>query len=147
MALDGLVVFDGVCGLCSGIVRWVARRDRVGAICFTPIQSPYGRLLCTRQGVDPDDPATFLFFDHGRALKASDAVVALLRRLPAPWSRLSALTALPRPVRDAVYGWAARNRYRLARRRGTCMVPDTDLASRFVEEAPLAEQLEDAAAR
>lgn len=135
-APDGLVVFDGLCGFCSAGVRAVLRADRVGAIRFTPLQSPYGRALARRYGIDAEDPSTFLFFDRGRPLEQSEAAIALARRLPRPWRWLSVAAVLPRRPRDAVYGFVARNRYRIAGRSEACMVPSLGERARFVEEVP-----------
>lgn len=140
-ARDGLMVFDGVCRFCSGWVRLIGALDRDGVIRFTPIQSPYGRSLCAEQGVDPEDPATFLFFHHGQALRNTDAMAAMLARLPPPGRWLSALSAIPRPLRDAVYRWTARNRYRILGRRRACMVPPPGVRARFIESAPPGEAL------
>jgi len=133
---DGLMVFDGLCNFCSAQVQLILRIDRTGAIRFTSIQSPYGRHLAERFGLDPDDPSTFLFFDRGRPLEMSDAVLATARRLPRPWRWLAVLGILPRPVRDAAYRLVARNRYRLLGRRDACMVPSPHQRSRFVEDIP-----------
>ncbi len=134
--LDGLMVFDAVCNVCSGCVQLVAALDQRAAIRFSPMQSPYGGRLCEVHGVDPRDPSTFLFFDNGRALEATDAIAAMLKRLPAPWRWLSALTLLPRPLRDGFYRWVARNRYWLLGKRKTCMIPAPGIMARFVETLP-----------
>lgn len=133
---DGLMVFDGLCNFCSAQVRLLLRVDRGGAIRFTSIQSPYGRLLAARFGIDPGDPATFLFFDRGRPLQASEAVVAILKRLPRPWRWLRVVGIAPRPLRDTAYRWIARNRYRLLGRRDACMVPPAGVRSRFIDDIP-----------
>lgn len=133
---DGLMVFDGHCNACSAGVRTVLRADRAGDIRFTSIQSPYGRHLAGRFSIDADDPSTFLFFDRGRPLTASDAAIALARRLPAPYSFLAVVALVPRALRDGVYRFVARHRYRLAGRRETCMVPPPEHRARFVEDVP-----------
>jgi predicted DCC family thiol-disulfide oxidoreductase YuxK len=133
---DGLWLFDGVCNFCSGSVRIALALDKAGELRFTPIQSPYGRALAVAAGLDPDAPNTFLFFDHGRALEASNAVLALIGRLPAPWRWLRAMRIVPRPIRDASYGWIARNRYRLLGKRDVCMVPTPEVRARFILEIP-----------
>jgi predicted DCC family thiol-disulfide oxidoreductase YuxK len=135
-APDGLMVFDGVCNFCAGSVRLVLRMDRRQVIRFTAVQSAYGRALCLRHGIDPDDPSTFLFFDRGVPLPASDGMVALLARMPSPWRWLRVLAAVPRAVRDAVYRWIARNRYRLFGRRESCIVPTPALRARFIDDPP-----------
>ncbi|MEO8115815.1 MAG: DCC1-like thiol-disulfide oxidoreductase family protein [Phenylobacterium sp.] len=125
-------MFDGVCNFCSGSVRVALALDRRGALRFTPLQSPYGRALAVQAGLDPDAPNTFLFFDRGRALEASDAVLGLIGRLPAPWRWLGVLRWIPKGARDAAYGWIARNRYRLLGRRRTCMIPSPEVRARFI---------------
>ena len=133
---DGLMVFDGVCNLCSTSVQAVIRMDSQGLIRFSAVQSPYGRTLCELHGVNPDDPSTFLFFDRGQPRQASDAIVALLARMPRPWRWLRFLALIPRPVRDSAYRWTTHNRYRLFGRRATCMVPTPQLKARFIDVAP-----------
>lgn len=132
MSEDGLMLFDGVCALCDGTVRTVLRLDREGAIGFTPIQSPYGRVLAGRHGLDPDKPVSFLFLDNGRPLTKTAAIGALLRRLPAPWRWLAVIERLPRRPMDAVYDCVAANRYRLTGRRDRCRVPTPEQRGRFV---------------
>lgn len=136
---DALWVFDGACILCSAAVRMVLRIDRRGLIRFTSIQSAYGAHLCRAHGVDPESPTTFLFFDHGRPLQSSDAVIALLARMPTPWRWLRVMRAVPRPARDTAYLWLARNHYRLFGRRTTCLIPSLEARARFIDAAPLCE--------
>jgi predicted DCC family thiol-disulfide oxidoreductase YuxK len=131
---DGLMLFDGVCHLCDGTVRTALAWDRAGAIRFTPIQSPYGRRLAKAHGLDPETPESFLFFDHGRPLARTAAIVALLRRLPAPWRWLTVIDRLPKGPADAAYDWIAANRYRLLGKRDHCMVPTPAQRQRFVLE-------------
>lgn len=137
-AADGVWVFDGVCNFCSGSVRLALALDRSGTLRFTPIQSPYGRALAQAAGIDPDQPDSFIFMDHGRALEGSDAVIGLALRLPAPWRWLAVVRVVPRPWRDGAYGWIARNRYRLMGKRRTCMIPTPETRARFILEAPQA---------
>ncbi|WP_185983194.1 thiol-disulfide oxidoreductase DCC family protein [Aureimonas mangrovi] len=136
LAPDGLMVFDGFCNFCSAQVQLLLRLDRTGVIRFTAIQSPYGRHLAERFGLDPDDPSTFLFFEKGRPLQASDAAIAVAQRLGRPWHWLRAASALPRPIRDGVYRFIARNRYRIAGRRRSCMAPSPQMRARFVDDVP-----------
>jgi len=133
---EPLWLFDGVCNLCSGSVRAVLALDAKGVIRFTPIQSAYGRQLALAHGIDPDQPTSFLFLDGGRALAKSAAILALLRRLGAPWSWLAVVGVLPEPWRDAGYDWLAANRYRLLGRRATCLLPTPAQRARFILEPP-----------
>ncbi|HEY8616994.1 thiol-disulfide oxidoreductase DCC family protein [Phenylobacterium sp.] len=134
--LDGLWVFDGVCNFCSGSVQLALRLDRRGELRFTPLQSPFGRAIAERYGLDLENPDSFLFFDRGQPLDASDAVLALARRLGPPWSWAGLLRAIPKPARDAAYGLLARNRYRLMGKKAGCMVPSPQVRARFLLEPP-----------
>ncbi len=134
--LDGLWVFDGVCNFCSGSVQVALKLDRKGEILFTPLQSPFGRAIAERHGLDLENPESFLFFDRGRPLDASDAVLALARRLGAPWSWVGVLRLIPKQARDAGYRLLARNRYRLMGKKAACMVPSPEVRARFVLDPP-----------
>jgi|HubBroStandDraft_1064217.scaffolds.fasta_scaffold113150_2 predicted DCC family thiol-disulfide oxidoreductase YuxK len=132
---DGLMLFDGLCNFCSVSVNLALALDRRGALRFCPIQSAYGRALASRYGLDADNPATFVFFDHGEAKLRSRGALALAARLPAPWRWATNLAAIPRPWRDGAYDWIAANRYRLFGRRSVCRLPTEAERSRFVTEA------------
>lgn len=131
---DGLMLFDGVCHLCSASVRIADRLDRAGALRFTPLQSPYGRALAQAHGVDPDTPSTFVFFDRGEPRLRSDGALALLDRTA--WRWLGFLKWIPRPARDTAYDWIAAHRYRLFGKSDVCMIPSERLRARFLTEIP-----------
>ena len=133
---DGLMLFDGLCRFCSASVRMILRMDRAGAIRFAPLQSDYGRALAAAHGLNPDDPNSFVFFDEGRALARSQAMLAMARRFGWPWRALGLFGLLPQPVRDGLYDWVARNRYGWFGRRDACFVPTPDQRARFVMDRP-----------
>jgi predicted DCC family thiol-disulfide oxidoreductase YuxK len=119
-----VILFDGLCALCSRSARFVLEHDRRGRFQLAAMQSEVGAALCQRFGVDAIDPATMLLIEDGRALRMSDAVFGICRGLGWPWRALGLFRVVPRPLRDAVYRLVARNRYRLFGRRETCWVPD-----------------------
>jgi predicted DCC family thiol-disulfide oxidoreductase YuxK len=132
---DGLIVFDGVCVLCSAWVAFIIARDKAGRFRFTPLQSALGRGVGRRLGIDVDEPDTYVLIRGGRALTKSDGAIAILAALPGwGWTRL--LRLVPRPVRDWAYDRVARNRYRIFGRRSACLVPDASTAARFVTDLP-----------
>ncbi|AZS23116.1 MULTISPECIES: thiol-disulfide oxidoreductase DCC family protein [unclassified Caulobacter] len=131
-APDALMLFDGVCHLCDGVVRTVLRLDRQGVIRFTSVQSPFGRRLAIAHGLDPDAPESFLFFDSGRPLRKTAAVAALLRRLPAPWRHVAWIERLPRALTDRAYDWIAANRYQIFGKSDHCHVPAPEQRARFL---------------
>ena len=128
---DGLVVFDGVCVLCSGWVNFVIARDPDKRYRFVPIQSELGRALAVRFGVDPDDPQSNVVIRDGQAWFKGCSALQVWRDMPG-WRWTRALWLLPRPLRNLVYDPIARNRYRLFGRHETCLVPTPDIRSRFL---------------
>jgi len=127
-----IILFDGVCVLCTANARFVLRQDRRGHFRLASVQSEAGRALCQRFGVDPDDPDTMLVIEGDRARRDSDGVLAIAEGLGWPWQALGVLRVIPRRWRDAVYVRVARNRYRLFGRRETCWVPSPEQKARIL---------------
>jgi predicted DCC family thiol-disulfide oxidoreductase YuxK len=127
-----VVLFDGVCGLCQGVVRFVLPRDRAGRFRFAPLQSELGRTLLARHRLDPDALDTFVVVDAAGAHTRSEAALRLAAGLGAPWSALGVLRALPRPLRDALYDVVARHRYRWFGRLDACPAPSPAWRERFL---------------
>ena len=128
---DGLILFDGVCVFCSRWVRLVLRLDRERRFRFLPIQSPRGRALAARFGIDPDAPETNAVVLKGRIWFKSDAALTVLGAFPET-APLALLKAAPRWLRDPVYGLIARNRYRIFGRTDQCLAPDPADRERFL---------------
>ena len=126
-----IIVFDGVCVLCNGWIRFLLERDG-GRYRFAAMQTPAGRALLVAHGLDADDPASFLLVDEGQAWTDSDAIRRVLVGLGGLWKSAVLLVLIPRFLRDPLYRLIARNRYRWF---GTnsCTVPDEAQRARFLE--------------
>ena len=130
-------LYDGVCVLCSGGVRYTLRHERDHDIRFVAIQSREGRELAQAHGIGPDEPDSFLFIENGRAQAKSDGVLALARHLNGPARLLLLGRALPKAWRDWLYDRVARNRYRLFGQKTSCEMPDPAQRHRFtLPESP-----------
>ena len=121
----GLILFDGVCVLCSRGCRFVSKRDRRGYFRFIPIQVAEGRPLGEQLSIDPDRPDSFAFVGKGKGYVKSEAVLRIARELPR-WQWTWVFHFIPRVIRDAIYDVVARNRYRWFGRRDACMLPNSD---------------------
>jgi predicted DCC family thiol-disulfide oxidoreductase YuxK len=118
-----VIVFDGVCVLCNGWVRFLLRHDHARRYRFAAMQSESGRGLLAAHGLDPDDPNSFLLLEGGRAWTDTDAIQRVLTGLGGRWRLAVIISGCPRPLRDPLYRWVARNRYRWFGRRDHCLVP------------------------
>ncbi|MFM8817812.1 MAG: thiol-disulfide oxidoreductase DCC family protein, partial [Phycisphaerales bacterium] len=102
MAGHALVLYDGACGLCTGIAGMLARRDRHQALTLLPIQGREAAEALARIGAHlpegwQSDPDSMIVVAEGRMHQRSDAALEIARRLPRPWPWLRALRAVPRP--------------------------------------------------
>lgn len=130
--MAGVIVFDGVCALCSRWVRFLLRFDRQQRYCFAAMQGTHGRALLREHGLDPDDPLSFLLLEDSRAWTDTDAIVRVLVGLGGLWRLAAVLRAVPRPLRDRAYRALARNRYRWFGRHDSCFLPSAEQARRFL---------------
>ena len=136
MAGEAVLLFDGVCTLCNAAVDFVVARDHARRFRFAPLESAAGVALLRAHGLAPsgDDPDTIILVEDGRAFERSTAALRVARRLGGAWPLVGILLAIPRPLRDAAYGWLARRRRRWFGRVERCPVPGPELAERFLEE-------------
>jgi predicted DCC family thiol-disulfide oxidoreductase YuxK len=127
-----LIVFDGVCVLCSGFVRMVVRLDRQNRFRFATAQSPFGEALFQKYGLRTDSYETNLVIIDGAAFTRLDSFVAVMSELGWPWRAAKLLLLLPRPLRDWLYERIAKNRYALFGRKDSCDIPSAQLRSRMI---------------
>jgi predicted DCC family thiol-disulfide oxidoreductase YuxK len=138
-AIEGrtLLLYDGVCVLCNGVVRFLIRRDKLDRFRYAPLQSRLGRAVLARFDIHVFPDGVVLLTDAlmpGEHLyRRSDAVLEALRRLGAPWGLMGrVLKLVPHCLRDRGYRSVARIRYRLFGRYGTCPMPSPELRGRML---------------
>jgi predicted DCC family thiol-disulfide oxidoreductase YuxK len=128
-----VLLFDGVCNLCNGLVQWVIERDPEGRFRFAALQSDAGQRLLETHDLPTEDFDTFVLVDGEEYYTKSTAALRVLRGLGVPYSLLYPAVAVPRFVRDRVYDFVADRRYGWFGKRESCMMPDESLESRFLE--------------
>jgi predicted DCC family thiol-disulfide oxidoreductase YuxK len=119
-----IIVFDGICHVCSGWVRFLQRHRIDPPFRLIPMQTTEGKEFLREYGIDPEDPTTFLVLDGGRNFTESDGSIQIIAALGGLWRVSLAARIVPKPWRDALYQLLARNRYRWFGRRTTCYLPD-----------------------
>jgi predicted DCC family thiol-disulfide oxidoreductase YuxK len=118
-----IIVFDGICHVCSGGVRFLARHRIEPPFELIPMQSAEGKALLDKYGIDTEDPSTFLVLDRRLVLTQSDASIHVMAAIGGLWRLVVVARVIPRAWRDWLYRLLARNRYRWFGRRATCYVP------------------------
>lgn len=127
-----LIVFDGVCVLCSSFARFVLKRDVNNQILFAMAQSEFGESLYRHYGLKSEDYETNLIIADGKVFAKSRAFARAMATLGLPWSMLQIIRLVPTPVADWLYDRIARNRYRLFGRHDVCQLPSPDMRARLI---------------
>lgn len=137
MAGEKLVLFDGVCALCDRTMRFLDAQDRRRLLMFAPLQGVTATEVFARHpGIDKE-LRTILFVDgygasQERVYERSEAILQILRCIGGCWSVISWLRIIPRGLRDPIYSWIGRNRYRWFGKREECRVPTEEERGRFL---------------
>lgn len=128
-----VILFDGVCNLCNSSVQFIIRRDPKSYFRFAALQSDKGRELISLYGQTvADPPDSVILVDANGIHTRTDAALRIAKRLSGLWPAFSFFLILPRWLRDPVYNWIGRNRYRWFGKQDSCMMPDPSLRSRFL---------------
>ena len=128
-----VILFDGVCNLCNGLVRFIIRRDPNAKFKFASLQSEVGRSLLKQFNINPDLLHSIVVIDNDVAFQRSDAALRIANNLSGGWKILKVFRILPKFFRDTCYNIVATNRYRIFGKKENCMVPTPELKERFVE--------------
>lgn len=128
-----ILLFDGVCNLCSGVVRFVVPRDPDADLRFASLQSGVGQALLDRFDLSTAAFDSFVLVEGDDCYTTSTAALRTATYLRPPWSALAALRVVPRPLRDAAYDLVATSRYRVFGRKEQCLMPTPAVRERFVD--------------
>nr|WP_036723181.1 DCC1-like thiol-disulfide oxidoreductase family protein [Paenibacillus forsythiae] len=127
-----IVLIDGVCHLCGRLTTFIIPRDPKGHFYFAPLQSDIGQSLLERGGLDVHRLDTVVLVEEGIYYTESAAVLRILRKLRFPWPTVYLLIAVPAPLRNRLYRYVAKNRYRWFGRDDHCLVPAPEIRRRFL---------------
>jgi len=136
MSHDAVVLFDGVCNLCTGAVQFIIKRDTAGYFRFCSMQSEIGKQLLVQHDIDPSALDTFVLLQNSRCFTKSDAALRITGKLNGLWPLLGIFRIVPRVLRNWCYDVVANNRCKWFGRTDSCMLPTRDLMSRFIEVVP-----------
>lgn len=134
-----IILYDGVCGLCNRLVQFLLKHDRDGRLQFASLQSDFADKVLSRHGLNAKDLDTVHVVENydqpdERVLQRSDAILRAGRELGGFWGASSSVAkVVPRPLRDLVYRFVATNRYRVFGKYDSCMLPDVNQRSRFLD--------------
>ncbi len=127
-----VLLFDGVCNVCNGFVQFVIARDRKRVFRYASLQSEFATTLLQKMNLPSTGLDTVILIDEkGSYFAKSDVALELFRRFGGFWSLLYYAKVIPKPIRDGVYDFIARNRYRFFGKKDSCMIPTPELRALF----------------
>lgn len=128
-----IILFDGVCNLCSHSVQFILRFNRDESIRFASVQSELGAVILKHYDMPTGSYDTMLYIENGQLYTKSAAAIRIAKQLRFPWSLLQGLVVIPPMIRDWLYDRIARNRYRLFGKKEQCYLPDEKTLKRFLD--------------
>jgi predicted DCC family thiol-disulfide oxidoreductase YuxK len=129
---EQLILFDGVCNLCNKAVQIVLKNDPEKHFQFASLQSETGRKILEQHHLQAENPESFLLVRDGKVYQRSTAALKVARNLKGGWQLLYPLILIPAFIRDPVYNFIARNRYKWFGKNDACWLPKPEFAERFI---------------
>jgi predicted DCC family thiol-disulfide oxidoreductase YuxK len=127
-----ILLYDGVCYFCNGLVRFALRQDKGRRLRFASLQSAAGQALLREHGFTDGEIDSAVLIENGRIYTRSTCALRALRYLRFPWPLLYGLILVPPFMRDAIYDYVARNRYHWFGRMETCPLPPPEQREQFL---------------
>jgi predicted DCC family thiol-disulfide oxidoreductase YuxK len=128
-----VLLFDGVCNLCTGSVQFIIERDPSAQIQFASLQSEKGKELLRAFHLPENQLKSLVFIEKGKAFTRSSGALRVSRYLTGAWPLLYTLIIIPGFIRNSVYDWVGKNRYRWFGEKTECWLPTPDLKKRFID--------------
>ena len=130
--MQQIILFDGICNLCSGAVGFVIRHDPAGKFKFAALQSESGKQLLEKYFSSGPKADSFILLKDGKPLVQSSAALEVIRQLTGPVKLLYAFIIVPAGLRNLIYDFVAGKRYKWFGKKEACLIPDPELMNRFI---------------
>jgi len=124
-----IIAFDGVCNLCNGFIEWLIKQDKKAKFRYATLQSASGQLISSDLAGDLD---TVVLLYKGKIYTHSDVALLSAKELGGGWTALYGLIIFPKRLRDFIYNWVARNRYKWFGKSQACMIPTPEVKKLFL---------------
>lgn len=127
-----IILFDGECNFCDASVQFIIKRDPYEYFQFAALESETGRQLAEDHHI-PDDVDSMVLIENGKTYMKSGAALRIAKKLDGLWHLAFLFILIPAPIRDSVYDFVARNRYKwFGKKEEACMLPSPSERKRFI---------------
>ena len=128
-----IILFDGVCNLCNGAINFIIKQDSKAVFKFASLQSETGMRLLEKHKIDPQKTDSIILVEEDKVSVKSTAALRISRFLDKGYPLLYGFMIIPGFIRNYVYDFIARNRYKWFGKKESCMIPTPELKSRFLD--------------
>lgn len=130
--MQTIIFFDGLCNLCNGAVQFAIKRDTKNVFKFASLQSDIAVTELAKYGVNPNQLNSIVLLEEGKIYQKSTAALRIAKRLTGLWPLLYVFIIVPPFIRDGIYRFIAKNRYKWFGKQESCWVPTPELKSKFL---------------
>ncbi|HEY1869762.1 MAG TPA: thiol-disulfide oxidoreductase DCC family protein [Chitinophagaceae bacterium] len=130
---EPVILFDGVCNFCNALVNFVIRQDKNNIFRFAALQSESGKKLLESYNINWRENDSFVLIENNKAWQRSTATLKLYNKLPWYWKWTQIFWIVPKFIRDGIYSFIARNRYKWFGKKEECMIPTSAVRQKFLE--------------
>ena len=127
-----LLFFDGVCNLCNSSVQYVIKHDKTQKFKFASLQSDAAKEILLQYKIKKTDLDSIILIHNDKLFDKSSAILRLLKILGGFHSLAYIFIIIPKSIRDVLYDYVARNRYKWYGKKDSCMIPTDELKNRFL---------------
>lgn len=128
-----IVFFDGVCNFCNSTVDRIYRYNKKRNIYYSSLQSGFAEKFLGKHGINTSDLDTVIFFEAGKFHFRSSAILQVSKHLEGAYRLLSLFFVVPAFIRDGIYRWISKNRYKFFGKKETCRIPTPEEKQYFLE--------------
>ncbi len=128
-----IIYFDGVCNLCNSSVQFVLKRDKKKVFRFATLQGNHAKSTFAKFSLPHADLSSIVLLEHNTVYTQSTAALRIAKKLNALWPLLYLFIIIPKPIRDAVYNYIAKNRYKWFGKQESCMLPTKETQRLFLD--------------
>lgn len=128
-----IVLFDGVCNLCSKSVQFILKRDKKQQFLFGSLQGVYGQEMLKKYQLPANEFNSFMLIEGDKLYTKSSGALRMLRHLGGWWGLLYVFIIVPKFIRDGIYNWISKNRYKWFGKKNECWLPRPEWKARFLE--------------
>lgn len=128
-----IILFDGVCNLCNSSVQFMIQHDTKDVFRFVALQSDLGQEILKHIGINPSNIDSIILYEPGIAYYyKSDAAIQIARNLGGFFHFGTIFRIIPTGIRNQLYDYVAKNRYKWYGKKESCMIPTTELKAKFL---------------